>query len=59
MTYDLFVGDVPILLDAREIMYNILVQGCQMIDDFGNVVTLYSWTAIIARMDFFLSEGEE
>lgn len=39
-------------------MYNILVPFSQMIDDFGNVVTLQSWTSIIARMDFFLSEGE-
>lgn len=28
------------------------------IDDFGDVVTLQSWQAIIARMDFILSEGE-
>jgi hypothetical protein len=29
------------------------------IDDFGNVVTLCSWQAIVARMDFILSATVE
>lgn len=28
------------------------------VDDFGDIVTLYTWTAIVARMDYILSEGE-
>lgn len=29
-----------------------------VIDDFGNVVTLFSWATILAHLDFLLSEGE-
>ena len=28
------------------------------VDDFGDMVTLMSWSSIVARMDFILSEGE-
>ena len=39
--------------------YNIMTPLTQMIDDFGDVVTLHSWQAIIARMDFTLSDNDE
>jgi hypothetical protein len=46
MNYDL----TPQILGLMPLSY--------VIDDFGDVVTLFNWHAIIARMDYILSMGE-
>lgn len=40
----------------NDLYYGLLLSST--VDDFGDMITLMSWSSIVARMDFLLSEGE-